>query len=237
MNIKKRFITALLLTCAAAALSGCGGAKLPEAYSAGEDSLPSLTALVTLAPAPQCTEETEEETTSYHYTELDAPAQAVTDYRAALEADYSCVALSAQGERLPEDDELSDRGELILAKESDSGSGLFQLDLTWDETSCTVTPSFDEDAALPEESSSMTMDEAVDYVRSLPPSALGLTGNSMSDYNIFCEDGLVLLDGAPCLCLNVYRSGRFQGSFLFSPESKTLYRLNRSTGEAQPLSP
>lgn len=144
--------------------------------------------------------------------------------------------LSADGKRLEEDTALDADGELILAKESDSGSGLFQLDLTWDDASCTVTPSFDKDGVLPEESSSMTMEEAVDYIRSLPPSTLGLTGEDLSDYSIFCEDGLVLLDGTPCLCLNVYRSGSYQGSFLFSPNAKTLYRLNRSTGEVLPLS-
>lgn len=226
----------LLAACAAAVLTGCGSEKLPESYSAGDDSLPSLTAVVTLETSPQCAEETEEDTTSYHYTGLDAPSQAVTDYRDALEADYDCVPLSAEGTRMPEDAELSTDGELILARESDSGSGLFQLDLTWDETSCTVTPSYDKDATLPEESSSMTMEDTVNYFRSLPPSALGLTGNDMSDYDIFCEDGLVLLDETPCLCLNIYRSGIFQGSFLFSPATNALYQLNRATGKAQPLS-
>lgn len=234
--MNKRHVMTLLI-CAAAVLSGCGGEELPETYSAGEDSLPSLTALVALDPSPQCAEETEGEATSYRYTGLDTPVQAVTDYRDALETDYNCVPLSAQGDRMAEDETLSDSGELILAKESASGDGLFQLDLTWDEASCTITPSFDEGAALPEESSSMTMDDAVNYVRSLPPSSLGLSGDTMSGYDIFCEDGLVLLDGAPCLCLNIYLSGSYQGSFLLSPASKSLYRLNRSTGEVRPLSP
>ena len=235
--MNKHFAT-VLLTCAAAVLSGCSGdQELPEAYSAGEETLPSLTALVTLDPSPECAEETEGEETSYHYTELDTPVQAVTDYRDALEADYDCVPLSPQGERLAEDETLSDSGELILAKESSSGDGLFQLDLTWDDTSCTITPSFEEGATLPEEGVSMTMDDAVNYVRSMPPSALGLTGATMADYDIFCEDGLVLLDGAPCLCMNVYLSGSYQGSFLFSPSSMSLYRLDRSTGDVQPLSP
>ena len=235
--MNKRCLIVLLAACITAVLSGCGGEKLPETYSAGENSLPSLTALVTLDTSPQCTEETEGDSTSYHYTELDNPSQAVADYRSALESDYDCVPLSADGERLSEDSELSAEGNLILARQSDSGSGLFQLDLTWDETSCTVTPSFEEDAALPEESSSLTMEDAVEYVRSLPPSALGLTGDDMSDYSIFCEDGLVLLDGTPCLCLNVYRSGSYQGSFLFSTANNTLYRLNQSTGEVQSISP
>lgn len=228
-----RSITSLLVC--GAMLSGCGSETLPETYSAGDESLPSLTALVTLDKTPQCAEETEGGTTSYCYTELDAPVQAVTDYRSALEADYDCVPLSADGARLAQDETLSNQGELLLARESEGG--LFRLDLSWDETSCTVTPSFDAGETLPEESSSMTMEEAVDYFRSLPPSALGLSGQSMSDYTIFCEDGLVLLDGAPCLCLNVYRDGSYQGSFLFSPAGKSIYQLDRSTGQSRPLTP
>lgn len=233
--MKKPYSFFFLLLLCGAVLSGCGGPKLPETYSAGEESLPSLTALVTLDKTPQCAEQTQGDTTSYCYTELDAPVQAVTDYRSALETDYDCVPLPADGARLARDETLSDQGELILARESESG--LFQLDLAWDAASCTVTPSFEAGGTLPEESASMTMDEAVDYFRSLPPSALGLSGESMSDYSVFCEDGLVLLDGAPCLCLNVYRDGSYRGSFLFSPSDKSIYQLDRSTGQSRPLTP
>lgn len=62
-----------------------------------EDSLPSLTALVSPAGDPQCTEQTEDGAVSYCYTGLDNTVQAVTDYRQALETDYACVPLSAQG--------------------------------------------------------------------------------------------------------------------------------------------
>lgn len=46
--MNKRYLIALFL-CAACALSGCGGEQPPDAYSAAEDSLPSLTALVSPA--------------------------------------------------------------------------------------------------------------------------------------------------------------------------------------------
>ena len=235
--MKKPFTLLLLLSGVVCVLSGCGGgSKLPEAYSAGEDSLPSLTALVTLDPAPECTAQTQEDNTSYQYTQLEDPAQAVADYQAALETDYECVALSPEGTRLPEDSELSSEGELILARESASGSGLFELSLSWDETSCTVTPSLDEEASLPEESPSMSIDEVENYFRTLSPTSLGLSGTDMSDYNIICENGLVLLDGAPCLCINIYKDDTFQGSYLFSTDTRKVYQLQRSTGTAHPIS-
>lgn len=108
MTMNKRYLIALFL-CAACTLSGCGGEQPPDTYSAAEDSLPSLTALVSPAGGPQCTEQTEDGAVSYCYTGLDNTVQAVTDYRQALETDYACVPLSAQGQRLPEDEDLSDK--------------------------------------------------------------------------------------------------------------------------------
>lgn len=147
MTMNKRYLIALFL-CAACTLSGCGGEQPPDTYSAAEDSLPSLTALVSPAGDLQCTQQTEDGAVSYRYTGLDDTVQAVTDYRQALETDYACIPLSAQGQRLPEDEALSDEGELILARESDTGSGLFQLDVTWDQDSCTVSPSYDASGTL-----------------------------------------------------------------------------------------
>ena len=82
MTMNKRYLIALFL-CAACALSGCGGEQPPDAYSAAEDSLPSLTALVSPAGDPQCTEQTEDGAVSYCSTGLDNTVQAVTDYRQA----------------------------------------------------------------------------------------------------------------------------------------------------------
>ena len=82
--MNKRYLIALFL-CAACTLSGCGGEQPPDTYSAAEDSLPSLTALVSPAGDPQCTEQTEDGAVSYCYTGLDNTVQAVTDYRQALE--------------------------------------------------------------------------------------------------------------------------------------------------------
>ena len=84
--MNKRYLIALFL-CAACALSGCGGEQPPDAYSAAEDSLPSLTALVSPAGDPQCTEQTEDGAVSYCCTGLDNTVQAVTDYRTGHTAD------------------------------------------------------------------------------------------------------------------------------------------------------
>lgn len=230
------------LICGVILLSGCGESSLPEAYSVGEDSLPALTTLVTLDPEPQCTVLTGEDGTSYQYTELEEPAQAVTEYRTALETEYDCVALSAEGTPLSEDQDLAPEGELVLTKESDTGTGTFLLALSWNESACTATPSVEEEApqeenasTVPPSESTMTMQEVTKYFLSLPPARLELSGESLEGCDVFCENGLVLLDDSPCLCVNVYRSGVILGSYLFDPVSRDVYHLDRSTGTARLL--
>ena len=83
---------------------------------------------------------------------------------------------------------------------------------------------------------SMTRGEALDYFRSMPPSALGLSGESMDEYDIFPSENLVTVDGVPCREFRVYSlSGRagtndVQGLYLLTQSgARKLYRLDRST--------
>ena len=232
-----------LLLALLLALAGCGAKEPPENYTAGEsgeDTVPSLSVLVPTEEIQWGTEEGEDGTTSYQYTDLTSGAETAQTYTKALEDIYDFKALSQDGkEFLQEPDFSTDSGELLLAKESQSGNGLFQVALSWNKTSCTVTPSYDQEAQFPsEESETMTMDEAVEYLRSLSPKTLGLSGSSMAEYNVFPEDSLVLLDGAPSLCMNVYlrSTHQYEATYLLSGTGKEVYRLDRETGEAIPLS-
>ena len=83
----------------------------------------------------------------------------------------------------------------------------------------------------------MTLEEAVDYLRSFSPAALGLSGSDMSDYDIFSQDGLVFLNDQLCLCLNVYRltDHQYQATYLLAGANNEIYRLDRETGEVYSL--
>lgn len=224
-------------------LAGCGAKEPPENYTvgeSGEDTVPSLNVLVPTEEVQWSTEEGEDGTTSYQYTDLTSGAETAQTYTKALEDVYDFTALSQDGkEFLEEPDFSADSGDILLAKESQSGSGLFQVALSWGETSCTVTPSYDQEAQLPsEESSAMTLDEAAEYLKSFSPATLGLEGADMSGYDVLPEEGVAMLDQMPCICLNVYKKEDHQycATYLIAEPNRQVYRLDRNTGIASTVS-
>ena len=84
-----------------------------------------------------------------------------------------------------------------------------------------------------------TMEEALDYVRGLPPALLGLEGSSMEDYRIYALDGMALIDGIPCIPVGVYRTAEntdtnvVEGSFFLASDQSRIYRLDTDTGTVE----
>jgi hypothetical protein len=235
---------ALLTAAVVLTLSGCGGEKQqpPTAYTVGEDSLPALNEAVPLEEDSQYDQiENEDGTVSYQYQNLSSPTEVVQAYGAYLEENDQCVLLDEKGDYLSSDESLADSGKVVAAKPSQQEDGLFELSIDWDESSCTVTPSFAKDAQLPEkkEAEGMSLEEAVAYLQSIPPEVLGLEGSSMSDYDVFPEDGLVFVDDKASLCLNVYSKSthQYEGSYLLVGPEHQLCQLDRDTGQVYPLLP
>lgn len=79
---------------------------------------------------------------------------------------------------------------------------------------------------------SMSMSEAVDFLYELSPSVLGLSGDSMEGYRIYALDGAVLVNGQPCMRLNIYsreesdNSNNVAGIYLMSRDGQHLYLLD-----------
>lgn len=111
------------------------------------------------------------------------------------------------------------------------------VSLEWMPGSCLVTLDTPEaevtDAPAPE---ALTVAETLDYVRALPPAALGLTGVSMEAYNVYAQDSIVLVDGAPCLRVNVYSdagkagTNEIAGNYLISADQSHIYLVDPETG-------
>lgn len=225
-------------------LSGCGGGapEPPSSYAIEEENLPSLNTAVPLDEQVQYTMETTEEGAVQHrYQNLQSGSEIVQSYMTYLTEEDSCTFLDAEGKLWPEGEDLEPSGTVVAAVESPGGEGLFELSILWDETSCTIIPLFAEGARLPEKENpeGMTLEEAVEYLYSFPPSVLGLEGADMSGYNIFVESGLCMLDGESCLCLNVYTLPEHQyvASYLIAGMENQVYRLDRKTGAVTPTSP
>lgn len=88
---------------------------------------------------------------------------------------------------------------------------------------------------------SMTMAEAVDYLYTLEPSVLGLEGTSMEDYRVYAMDGAVLVDGQPCMRLNVYSRddsvpiNEVAGIYLMSRDGEHLYLLDEEAKKVKEI--
>ena len=223
---------------AALLLTSCGGSKEPpQEYTLGEDSLPSLTALVTLEDV-QFEETTgEDDTVTYVYSKLSNGGETAKEYTEALESDYECT-IATDSDTSGAPDFTKSSGQALAAQELEDSDQLFLLTIQWEDTSCSVTPSLaDADAMPKEESQTITLEQAVRVLQTMSPSTLGLPGGSMANYLVYPQEGTVFLDKKPSLLMNVYSSDdhQFQGSYLRTVPDMRVYALNRDTGEATPL--
>lgn len=79
--------------------------------------------------------------------------------------------------------------------------------------------------------STMGQYDAKDYLKSLEPKVLGLSGESMDAYEVFIMDGVVRVNDLPCTKLNVYdENDVFAGCYMVSVDGQHLYQLNPMTG-------
>lgn len=80
-----------------------------------------------------------------------------------------------------------------------------------------------------EELHMMTVEETVDYFYQLNPADLGLSGESMSEYQIYQSEKAIPVDNLPCMKITVYSaesgSNRPEGTFLVARDGTAIYRL------------
>lgn len=137
---------------------------------------------------------------------------------------------------------LDEEGVLILVRSATEEGHLFQLVIGWSQASANLAvrvSSPEGKLSYPEkekekndwsEPSSVSMQ--MEQLRSMPPSQLGLPGDSMEDYTIFPIDGFVKVDGLDCRRFNVYDKddpGSIAGTFFFSVDQQHVYVLDPAT--------
>jgi len=230
---------ALLAAAVLCICSGCKdkGIEPPEEYTIGEETVAALV-------PEEGAQLTAADETSYTYEGLTSGGDTVSAYAGQLTAEESGFSIV--------DDELAQReapdytaaeGSLRLAKNSATEGQVVTLLVTWTENACTVLLEQAEGAVkeAEKESQSMSMLEAVDYIKSLSPADLGLSGATMEDYRVYAIDGVVFVDDRPCLRLNVYsvdnpqQANEIMGSYLMTGDGRHLYRLDNKTGMVEEL--
>lgn len=221
--------------CALAAIlcmTACGDDKVPASYQSGETSLPSLTELVELPEDYQCEETQDEETGSatYTYSGLENAGETVKEYTDLLTKDYNCTLVQKE-------DFSKSSGAVVAGVDSEAGDGMMELSIAWDEQSCSVTPSFTEGKSVTNTQEPMTLKEILDFFSTISLQYLGLDPNG--SYSVIPEDGIVMVDGSPCICLDVYYSDTHQiaGTYIVSQQCDYVYRLDRSNNTVSVVFP
>ena len=177
----------------------------------------------------------------YRYEGLEAPGSLVEAYAALMDtADTGFCIVDDMLAETDAPDYEAEEGSVHLARNGAEEGKVMSIQMAWSQGCCTVTagtlPGEITEPPVPE---AMTISEAADYVRSMSPSRLGLEGTSMQEYNIYVIDGTVLVDGIPCIRLNVYRddgkaeTNEVAGIYFLSADKAHIYKLDVKRGVAE----
>lgn len=124
--------------------------------------------------------------------------------------------------------ELDENGEPV----GDTSPRLMSLRIHWDSSGASVNVSeLKGNIVVPPPPRPMTLNQAIDFMYESDPAVLGLSGESMAEYDIMPMDGAVLVGTTPCQRMNVYRRDPqtntyvIAGQYLLSGDGRYLYHV------------
>lgn len=142
-------------------------------------------------------------------------------------------------------------GTCTMAKTADKEGMIYQIQLTWAGSECRVVASFmpgeikEPKRPDPEEylemTNSVSLLQAKEFIWSLPPSVLELDGDSMMDYKIYTMDVDVLVNGYPCIRLNIFKhddgvgTNAVAGEYCLSRDGAHLYRIEKNSNRVKEI--
>ena len=180
---------------------------------------------------------------TYLYADLPEGGHTVEAYmRGLIDAKSGFSVVNSDGSSAQPPDFSAEQGSLILNRPNLELRKNLWVTLHWAGTDLTLTASLRDatsegapEAGTQSSSEPLTAQEAVTFLSNLPPSVLGLTGDSMKQYQIYFTDGKAVVDGISCMRLRVYEIGtssgtnNFLSTYLLSPDRTKLYRLDTET--------
>lgn len=225
-----------LTGCKASEAEEDPGTVSPTEYLLGEERVaafvPEEGAVPSLQSGP----------TVYTYGGLSAPGASVEGYVAQLTAPEEGFTVVDETYRKTETPDFAvPEGTVLLAKDSAVEERVLSVLVSWSADTCTVTVDTPEGKVDASEPRGMTLTEAERHFKELPPAALGLEGESMSEYRVYSLSGAVLVDSTPCLQMNVYcaenpeGTNELMGMYLMSGDGRLLYRLDKDSGTVEKL--
>lgn len=251
---KRLSIPCLLALLLALSLTACGdkGPTAPEAYTVGENTVPSLDTIMAEGegvfasddgPIPDYPEDH-----LFYYRYVTAPKDLALRYMDTLEGEGFTL-IDEENREIEEPDDVGERsGTIIMAKSAKEEGSLFRVIMGWSKASCSVQTAVIEGSIeyIPKEpkpglsgSSPTSITDQIDYLMGLSPETLGLLGDSMAQYDVLPVEGIVKVDSIDCRQLNVYASdpgdisNTIAGSYLISLDQQHLYKLDPLTQEIE----
>lgn len=258
--MKKQVRVLLLALAAVCLLAACKKDDGPlEVYDLGESAEDSVVALDSIleegeailfsidAPTDKAITENLDISHTYHYRQMEDPALLAERYiKVLMGTEQGFTAIDMENHRLTEEPVTNTlTGEVILGKAAaatteDGGSRILRVIVGWSEYALAVqvcyvdgrilAPVEPEKPAEEEEPQPTAVSEQLDFFKSLNPEKLGLQGDDMGDYDVFPQQGWVLIDGLYCREMNVYlqdvRSATnvYMGTFYLSSDLSTVYQ-------------
>lgn len=228
---------------------------MPEFYAIGEDQFPSISKILQFGEEIQFlqigdTEESgkdaeeessssstsssstsssqvESEPVSYQYSGFEAGNQAAEAYIKVLQVSQDGTLMDELCATVETTDFSEASGVAYVGKPSVTEEGTFRLEVQWEDDTCTITPSI-ELPPPPKEMTQLSVEEAVSTLEEYSAQSLGLPKDSMDEYTVIAEDGLVLVDGTVSFKLDVYDSSTKQvaGSYMITLDGSHIYRLD-----------
>ncbi len=136
-------------------------------------------------------------------------------------------------------------GTVTMAKMASGTARLMFVTVDWNYYGATVTVEYRDGTlwvapVVKATSGTLSIADAVAFLETRNPADLGLSGNSMTDYNVYTSEGLVMINGVSYRQFTV--SGRatdgngatYGGTYLINAEGLT-FSVNQVTGAVTPL--